>query len=127
MFNRSECVYFGDEMGNPFSYFEHFSRHQINEWLADGTVVEAFMPAPTKKNQERTIRVYRWSGVRNFKPRDKSAQMPGYVTEGAIIHENRLYLADVDAWRGISTPEFRGSRAVRPGIRLLLNSEAALA
>lgn len=99
MCNRSEAVYFRDEDGNDFAFFQRYSAQQIGMWLAEGTIVEARMPAPTKKNQERYISVYKWSGIRLQKARDKSARMPGYVTEGAVLDNKYGYKMLVKAWK----------------------------
>lgn len=106
MVNRSEAVYFSDENGNRFSYFEHYSPEHISAWLAEGTVIEARMPAPTKKRPERYITVYHWKGIRTsvwaaaFERRDLSAQMPPIVTELAAAG-NRMHKAFAFSYRGI--------------------------
>lgn len=125
MRERYFVVYSGDNFESNSRYTPHdFHMH----WYS-GAIVEKAMPCPTRRHPQRTKNVYFWVGHtgRALCVHDKSSQMPGYVTEGAVLESNRLYMAAVDAWCGLETPEFRGSSVIRPGIRLLLNQEAALA
>jgi hypothetical protein len=94
MVERNVELYFGDEFG----YFERYDYNQVLVWLAEGSVVEARKPTPTKKNADKYCTVYKWIGEKQQELRDLSAEMPPSVTEGNA-EGSFIHRMIVKAWR----------------------------
>jgi hypothetical protein len=94
MADKKERVYFGDD----FAYSEQMDFEVIQYLLGEGSVDQAQMPTPTRRNPFKTSTVYRWNGVRVQSVRDLSAQMPPFVTELAA-QGSRPHRTMASSWR----------------------------
>lgn len=126
MLDRPVELFFGADFG----HCERKPFELVLQMLEDGEVEEVPMPQPTRRNPLKFRTVYRWKGSRTpvwsaaFERRDLSAQMPPCVTELAAEGVS-TFVACADAWRGHTTPAFRGLRSIQAGIRLLINASTA--